>query len=75
MPVSVVEFLLSAPGLAVLGGTMVAAAAALAYLYTRSPQLEEEEDPQDEPEPPLHRLRTRPLKPAIDLRTYTYGDH
>ena len=66
--------LLSQPGLAVAVGSLAAFGAALYYLFSRriAPQVEEEA--QDELPEPRYRLRTRPLKPAIDLRIYTYGD-
>ena len=77
-------FLLPQPSLVVLFGSL-AAGAFLGYLYSRGntrteeneaePEQEPEQEREPEPEPELHRLRTRPLKPAIDLRIYTYGDH
>ena len=74
MSIPVVEFLQSQPGLAVLVGVLAALGTALVYLCTRHVPEVEQEEPEIEPEPELSRLRTRPLKPAIDLTIYTYGD-
>ena len=70
----VYEFLVSPAGLGALLGCLAALCGALAYLYiTRKPEDEEDEtDSEEEDEPEPRKLRTRPLKPAIDLSIYDY---
>ena len=70
----VLEFLRSQPGVAVAVGSLAALAAALVHVYTRHYPGQEEDEPEPGVEHEPRRLRMRPLKPAIDLRIYTYGD-
>lgn len=71
---AVYEVLSSPVGLAALLGCLLALCGALAYLYSmRKPgDREEESDSEEEDEPEPRKLRTRPLKPAIDLSIYKY---
>ena len=70
---SVYELLSSQTGLVTLLATGLGLCAALAYLYTKYKPLQEEEEPEaEEAAPEPRKLRTRPLKPAIDLSIYEY---
>ena len=70
---SVYDVLSSQTGLVALLATGLGLCAALAYLYTKfKPQQEEEEPEAVEAAAEPRKLRTRPLKPAIDLSIYKY---
>lgn len=66
--------ILSSPGLFYISLASLITITTIYILFFPKKQEQQQEEPLQPELPQMNRLRTRPLKPAIDLSIYTYGD-